>query len=64
MFHQWLDVVVFHCRGGLGRAGTFAALALRRLGLTPKAAMAQVRSVRPGAIENSIQEAFVEGHRP
>jgi len=56
--------VVFHCRGGLGRAGTFAALALRRLGLTPKAAMAQVRSVRPGAIENSIQEAFVEGHRP
>jgi len=51
--------VVFHCRGGLGRAGTFAALALRRLGMTGPAAMARVREVRPGAIENAIQERFV-----
>ena len=51
--------VVFHCRGGLGRAGTFAAMALRRLGLTGKAAMSTVREVRPGAIENALQERFV-----
>lgn len=53
------QAVVFHCRGGLGRAGTFAALALRALGLTPEAAMVQVRAVRPGAIENRRQEDFV-----
>ncbi len=51
--------VVFHCRGGLGRAGTFAAMALRRLGLSGEAAMSTVREVRPGAIENALQERFV-----
>ena len=53
--------VVFHCRGGLGRAGTFAALALRHLGMSGPAAMAEVRAVRPGAIENRNQERFVLG---
>lgn len=51
--------VVFHCRGGLGRAGTFAALALRALGVPAPEAMVRVRAVRPGAIENRIQELFV-----
>ncbi len=51
--------VVFHCRGGLGRAGTFAALALKRLGLSTAAAIEQVRAVRPGAIENHAQEHFL-----
>ncbi len=51
--------VVFHCRGGLGRAGTFTALTLRLAGLAPEAAMSLVRSVRPGAIENAVQEDFL-----
>ena len=51
--------VVFHCRGGLGRAGTFAAMALQHLGMEADASMATVRSVRPGAIENRRQERFV-----
>jgi len=52
--------VVFHCRGGLGRAGTFAALALRLQGRSAEAAMREVRAVRPGAIENRTQERFIE----
>lgn len=52
------DVVV-HCRGGLGRAGTISARLLIELGTEPEAAMARVRAVRPGAIENDLQEAYV-----
>lgn len=51
--------VVFHCRGGLGRAGTFAALTLRALGMPGAEAMRVVRKARPGAIENRVQELFV-----
>ena len=51
--------VVFHCRGGLGRAGLMAAAALVRLGVPPRTAIEQVRRVRPGAIETSEQERFV-----
>ena len=51
--------VCFHCRGGLGRAGTLAACTLVRLGLDADAAMKHVREVRPGAIENALQERFV-----
>ncbi len=51
--------VVFHCRGGLGRAGTMAACALVELGTPAEAAIAQVRRARPGAIENRQQEDFV-----
>ena len=52
------DVLV-HCRGGLGRAGTIAALLLVELGMEPVTAIASVRAVRPGAIETSDQEKFV-----
>jgi ADP-ribosyl-[dinitrogen reductase] hydrolase len=55
-----LDVLV-HCRGGLGRAGTIAARLLVELGIPPTRAIARVRAVRPGAIENSVQEKFVLG---
>jgi protein-tyrosine phosphatase len=55
--------VAFHCRGGLGRAGTMAACALIALGEKPEAAMARVRQVRPGAIETSAQEDFVRSFR-
>lgn len=52
------DVLV-HCRGGLGRAGTIGARLLIELGLEPAAAMRQVRTVRPGAIETRDQEDYV-----
>ncbi len=52
--------VVFHCRGGLGRAGTLAACTLVHLGATPDEAIAEVRRARPGAIENPAQERFVQ----
>jgi ADP-ribosyl-[dinitrogen reductase] hydrolase len=52
------DVVV-HCRGGLGRAGTISARLLVELGMKPENAMASVRAVRPGAIENEMQEMYV-----
>jgi protein-tyrosine phosphatase len=51
--------LVYHCRGGLGRAGTMAACTLMELGLTPDAALAEVRRARKGAIETSVQEAFI-----
>jgi protein-tyrosine phosphatase len=50
---------VTHCRGGLGRAGTIAACCLVALGADPRVAVREVRSVRPGAIENEGQERFV-----
>lgn len=52
-------VAVVHCRGGLGRAGTLAACSLTRQGYRPADAIAAVRKVRPGALENSGQEDFV-----
>ncbi|MCC6214828.1 MAG: cyclin-dependent kinase inhibitor 3 family protein [Polyangiaceae bacterium] len=58
----WLaaeDTVVVHCRGGLGRAGTIAACALVALGAGAEEAMRVVRSARPNAIENELQERFV-----
>lgn len=57
------DVLV-HCRGGLGRAGTLAARLLVELGMDPRAAIAAVRAVRPGAIETSDQEDCVLAARP
>ena len=51
--------VVFHCRGGLGRAGTLTACALTHLGLSAKDAIVLTRKHRPGAIENTTQEKFV-----
>ena len=45
--------VLVHCRGGLGRAGTIASRLLAELGQSPAAAVAAVRQVRRGAIENS-----------
>ncbi|HET7308180.1 MAG TPA: cyclin-dependent kinase inhibitor 3 family protein [Gammaproteobacteria bacterium] len=56
--------VVLHCRGGLGRAGTVAAMILREFGAPAPDAIAEVRAARPGAIETDRQEAYVRRYRP
>jgi len=52
--------VLVHCKGGLGRAGTVATLALVKLGVPWAQAMAAVREARPGAVENQTQEKFIQ----
>lgn len=54
--------VLVHCRGGLGRAGTIAALLLTERGHSAEQAMRLVRSKRPGAIENVTQERWLHEH--
>ena len=51
--------VVFHCKGGLGRAGTLCACTLIALGHPPKEAIQMTRTARKGAIETAIQEKFI-----
>lgn len=51
--------VLVHCRGGLGRAGTVAALLLIERGEDAGQAIARVRAVRPGAIETAAQWDFL-----
>lgn len=61
--HQAFDVgenVLVHCRGGLGRAGTIAALLLIERGDSAEEAAERVRAVRPGAIETSVQISFLQ----
>lgn len=60
LLREGRDILV-HCRGGLGRAGTIAARLLVELGMEPSQAIKDVRSARPGAIENRTQERFVLG---
>ncbi|SES71230.1 cyclin-dependent kinase inhibitor 3 family protein [Oceanicella actignis] len=47
--------LAIHCRAGLGRTGTIAALLLIEAGAPPRRAVAQVRAARPGAIETPAQ---------
>ena len=60
--HEELDRggrVVVHCKGGLGRAGTVAALILAERGVDPRKAISAVRAAREGAIENAAQAGYV-----
>jgi ADP-ribosyl-[dinitrogen reductase] hydrolase len=50
--------VLVHCKGGLGRAGTIAAILLTELGMYCERAVELVREARPGAIENRAQEIY------
>jgi protein-tyrosine phosphatase len=52
--------VVIHCRGGIGRSGLVAASCLVALGHAPSEAIDRVRSARPGAVEVTVQERWVE----
>lgn len=54
--------IVVHCKGGLGRAGTVAAMLLLQSGEAKRAsdAIHMVRHARPGAIETIAQEEFLE----
>jgi ADP-ribosyl-[dinitrogen reductase] hydrolase len=51
--------VVVHCKGGLGRAGTVAALMLVELGMASDEAIRTVRTARKGAIETREQERYI-----
>ncbi|WP_431298472.1 ADP-ribosylglycohydrolase family protein [Tabrizicola sp. BL-A-41-H6] len=54
--------ILLHCRGGRGRAGMMAALLLIERGREAPAAISEVRSVRPGAIETAEQERWLLHH--
>lgn len=51
--------VLLHCKGGLGRTGLVAAMLCIEQGADAHGAMADIRAVRPGAIETDEQEEFV-----
>ena len=51
--------VVVHCKGGLGRAGTVAALLLLCLGLPASMAISMVRKTRSVDCINPVQEEFL-----
>lgn len=53
--------LLIHCRGGLGRTGMIAARLLVDMGCPAVNAIALVRQVRPGAIENQRQEVWAKG---
>lgn len=53
------DMIVLHCRGGLGRSGMIAGRLLVEMGADPDAAIAAIRAARPGTIETGAQEAHV-----
>lgn len=53
------EKIFIHCRGGLGRTGTLAARLLMGRGLESEAAIREVRTARPGAIETTEQEDYL-----
>lgn len=56
------EKVVIHCLAGLGRTGMIAARLLVDIGVPPETAIADVRRVRPRAIQTTAQEDYVREH--
>ena len=53
------EKIVIHCLAGLGRTGMIAARLLVEMGMAPALAVAEVRKVRPRAIQTDAQESYV-----
>lgn len=51
--------VILHCLAGLGRTGMIAARLLVDMGMSPELAVAEVRKIRPRAIQTDEQEKYV-----
>jgi atypical dual specificity phosphatase len=52
--------VAVHCLMGQGRTGSILAAYLIRAGATPEDALARLRAVCPGAVENPAQERALQ----
>ena len=55
--------IIFHCRGGKGRAGTIATVLLIDFGYEKNEAIDLVRERRKGAIETKVQEDFIYSYQ-
>ena len=62
-FRAFLDLaerspgkLLVHCWGGLGRTGTMGAALYIGGGVTAAAAIAEIRTRRPGAIQSAVQQ--------
>ena len=51
--------IVVHCRGGLGRTGTFVSEILMRNGYSCTKAIKTVRAARPGCVETQSQLTYL-----
>jgi protein-tyrosine phosphatase len=52
--------IAVHCLMGQGRTGSILAAYLIRAGATPEGALARLRAVCPGAVENPAQERALQ----
>ena len=54
------EKIAIHCKGGLGRSGTVAAMLMCGIGFSATNSIDLVRLSRPGAIETKEQELFIK----